>query len=163
MLRWYVITVTTGWKNDGGLTHLRRDNFVDFGHGHALLMSGENKYDAEVVVGIKRNGEYVFDDVVEIAPIAFVIKKEESSTTATTGNPIGDIHEDSFGSILAQDGGNVKHSLRDSDDLAAENERLKADVANLRLLRQYDAQTVKGVSAQGYGKHVLSPKKENPP
>lgn len=108
-----VVTVTTGWQKDGGLLHQRKDNFVDFDHGHALLMAGENKYDAEVVVGIKDNGEYVFYDVVDIAPASFETKKEEPSTTATTGKPIGDIHEDSSKSIVAQDDGTVKHSDRD--------------------------------------------------
>lgn len=36
-----VVTVTTGWQKDGGLLHQRKDNFVDFDHGHALLMAGE--------------------------------------------------------------------------------------------------------------------------
>lgn len=110
-----VVTVTTGWQKAGGLLHQRKDNFVDFDHGHALLMAGKNKYDAVVVVGIKDDGEYVFYDVVDIAPATFEIKKEEPSTTATTGNPIGDIHEDSSESMVAQDDGTVKHTDRDSE------------------------------------------------
>ncbi len=50
---------------------------------------------AEIVVGITDHGEAVFYDIVDMQPTNFDIKKSESSTTATTQDAIGDMHEDS--------------------------------------------------------------------
>mgnify|MGYP006967117595 CR=1 FL=1 len=109
-----IVVAATNWHRDGGLKHPRSDNFVDFDHGNTLIVSGDRKYSAEVVVGITDTGEAVFYDVVDMTPTAFDIKKEESPTTATTQNAIGDIHGDSSGGIVAQDGKNVNYSLSDS-------------------------------------------------
>ena len=105
-----IVTVATGWAKDGGLKHERNDNFVDFDHGHALIVAGENRYNAEVVVGITGKGEYVFYDVVDITPEAFQLEKEPL-TTATTDKPIGDIQRDSSGVNVAQRTQNVNRNL----------------------------------------------------
>lgn len=97
-----IVVATTNWSRDGGLKHQRDDNFVDFDHGTTLIMSGNAKYSAEVVVGITDSGEAVFYDVVDMTPTSFDIKKEETSTTATTQNAIGDIQEVSSDDILPQ-------------------------------------------------------------
>lgn len=105
-----IVTVATGWAKDGGLKHERNDNFVDFDHGHALIVAGENRYNAEVVVGITGKGEYVFYDVVDITPEDFQLEKEPL-TTATTDKPIGDIQRDSSGVNVAQRTQNVNRNL----------------------------------------------------
>lgn len=116
-----VITVTTGWQKDGGLVHPRNDNFVDFDHGTALIMSGNNQYRAEIVVGITDKGEYVFYDVTNINPDTYKMK-EEPHTTATTDKPIGDINRGSSDDNVSQPSDTVKEKLlsdRDNDYMKA--------------------------------------------
>lgn len=89
-----IITATTSWAKDGKLKHPRRDSFVDFTHGDVLIQAGANQYDAETVVGITADGEYVFYDVVDMTPTSFTTKKEPSPTAAGN-NASGDIQESS--------------------------------------------------------------------
>lgn len=102
-----VVVATTNWARDGRLEHPRADNFADFDHGITLIMAGENKYRAEVVVGITNNGDAVLYDVVDMQPTEFTLKKEKSSTTATTNNTLGDIHEESSTNSIRFDLQNV--------------------------------------------------------
>lgn len=89
-----IIIATTSWAKDGKLKHPRRDSFVDFAHGDVLIQAGANQYDAETVVGITADGEYVFYDVVDMTPTSFTTKKEPSPTAA--GNNVSsDIQESS--------------------------------------------------------------------
>ena len=97
-----IVFATTNWSRDGKLTHDRNDNFVDFDHGNTLVASGDRKYSAEVVVGIKKNGDAVFYDVVDMTPTEFEIKKENPSTDATTQNAIGIAQEDFSVPIISQ-------------------------------------------------------------
>lgn len=111
-----IVVAATNWSRDGGVKHARNDDFVDFDHGRTLIVSGDAKYSAEVVVGITDKGDAVFYDVVDMTPTEFDIIKEESPTTATTHNAIGDIQGDSLNNTVTQDGAGVKkYSL--SDDL----------------------------------------------
>ena len=89
-----IITATTSWAKDGKLKHPRRDSFVDFEHGDVLIQAGANQYDAETVVGITADGEYVFYDVVDMTPTSFTTKKEPSPTAAGD-NASSDIQESS--------------------------------------------------------------------
>lgn len=89
-----IITATTSWAKDGKLKHPRRDSFVDFVHGDVLIQAGANQYDAETVVGITADGEYVFYDVVDMTPTSFTTKKEPSPTAAGD-NASSDIQESS--------------------------------------------------------------------
>ena len=89
-----IITATTSWVKDGKLKHPRRDSFVDFTHGDVLIQAGANQYDAETVVGITADGEYVFYDVVDMTPTSFTTKKEPSPTAAGD-NASSDIQESS--------------------------------------------------------------------
>lgn len=89
-----IITATTSWAKDGKLKHPRRDSFVDFAHGDVLIQAGANQYDAETVVGITADGEYVFYDVVDMTPTSFTTKKEPSPTAAGS-NASSDIQESS--------------------------------------------------------------------
>ena len=89
-----IITATTSWAKDGKLKHPRRDSFVDFTHGDVLIQAGANQYDAETVVGITADGEYVFYDVADMTPTSFTTKKEPSPTAAGN-NASSDIQESS--------------------------------------------------------------------
>lgn len=89
-----IITATTSWAKDGKLKHPRRDSFVDFTHGDVLIQAGANQYDAETVVGITADGEYVFYNVVDMTPTSFTTKKEPSPTAAGN-NASSDIQESS--------------------------------------------------------------------
>jgi hypothetical protein len=89
-----IITATTSWAKDGKLKHPRGDSFVDFAHGDVLIQAGANQYDAETVVGITADGEYVFYDVVDMTPTSFTTKKEPSPTAAGD-NASSDIQESS--------------------------------------------------------------------
>lgn len=89
-----IITATTSWAKDGKLKHPRRDSFADFTHGDVLIQAGANQYDAETVVGITADGEYVFYDVVDMTPTSFTTKKEPSPTAAGN-NASSDIQESS--------------------------------------------------------------------
>ena len=89
-----IITATTSWAKNGKLKHPRRDSFVDFAHGDVLIQAGANQYDAETVVGITADGEYVFYDVVDMTPTSFTTKKEPSPTAAGS-NASSDIQESS--------------------------------------------------------------------
>lgn len=96
-----IITATTSWAKDGKLKHPRRDNFVDFAHGDVLIQAGANQYDAETVVGITADGEYVFYDVVDMTPTSFTTKKEPSPTAAGN-NASSDIQESSSGRSISR-------------------------------------------------------------
>ncbi len=110
-----IIVAATNWTRDGELTHPREDNFVDFDRGQTLIVSGDSKYVAEVVVGITAQGDAVFYDVVDMQPAEFETKKSESSTAVTTQNaPVG-IHEEFAGDILPQNGQNVNRNSKNSD------------------------------------------------
>ena len=96
-----IITATTSWAKDGKLKHPRRDSFVDFAHGDVLIQAGANQYDAETVVGITADGEYVFYDVVDMTPTSFTTKKEPSPTAAGN-NASSDIQESSSGRSISR-------------------------------------------------------------
>lgn len=96
-----IITATTSWAKDGKLKHPRRDSFVDFAHGDVLIQAGANQYDAETVVGITADGEYVFYDVVDMTPTSFTTKKEPSPTAAGS-NASSDIQESSSGRSISR-------------------------------------------------------------
>lgn len=96
-----IITATTSWAKDGKLKHPRRDSFVDFAHGDVLIQAGANQYDAETVVGITADGEYVFYDVVDMTPTSFTTKKEPPPTAAGN-NASSDIQESSSGRSISR-------------------------------------------------------------
>ena len=102
-----IITAATDWAKDGGLTHPRTGNLVDFAHGDVLIQSGNNRYDAKVVVGITDGGEYVFYDVVDMEPTSFA-KKEETPTAASSDEALSAIHGVSSDSNISGHGENVK-------------------------------------------------------
>ena len=115
-----IVVATTNWSRDGGLKHPRNDNFVDFDHGTVLIVSGDAKYIAEVVVGITNAGDAVFYDVVDLTPTSFEIKNAESPTTATTQNAVGDIQGDSAEDNVPQKGENVKRQYSLTDNTGRE-------------------------------------------
>ena len=82
-----VVIAATNWSRDGGLTHPRKDDFVDFDRGQTLIMSGTNQYSAVVIVGITDKGEFVFYDVEDMKPTAFDIKSERDLPAVTPDEP----------------------------------------------------------------------------
>lgn len=102
-----IITAATDWAKDGGLTHPRTGNLADFAHGDVLIQSGNNRYDAKVVVGITDGGEYVFYDVVDMEPTSFA-KKEETPTAASSDEALSAIHGVSSDNNISGRGENVK-------------------------------------------------------
>lgn len=126
-----IITATTDWTRDGTLTHPRTDSFVDFAHGDVLIQSGNNQYDARVVVGITSGGEYVFYDVVDMEPTSFA-KKEETPTTALSNKALGDIHGASLDDSISKGSENVKYSAFNEEvarQLAGKDrEKTKSDI-----------------------------------
>ncbi len=116
-----IVVAATNWSRDGGLTHDRNDNFVDFDHGQTLIMSGNTKYSAEVVVGITDKGEAVFYDVVDMTPTTFDIKEGESSTTATMQNAVGDIYENSPNGIIPQNPEKSTENRKNSFSIGGED------------------------------------------
>lgn len=81
-----------------------------------LIVVGNSKYSAEVVVGITVAGDAVLYDVVSMTTVAFNIKKAEFSTTATTQNAIGDINENSTNTIISPNTPTVNKQLSLSED-----------------------------------------------
>ena len=114
-----VVLATTQWSQDGKLTHLRKDNFIDFLHGNVLIKAIDNMYSAQVVVGITKNGQYVFYDLVDMKPTSFDIKKEPP-TTVSSNNTLNDIHGDSFGNNIAPGAKDVNNKFSLSDPAEVE-------------------------------------------
>ena len=102
-----VVIVATDWARDGGVIHPRTDKFVDFDHGKTLITAGDSTYSAEVVVGITKNGNAVFYDVVDLTPVEFELKKEESHSAVTAAEPRNAINGDSSGDSIRKSSRNV--------------------------------------------------------
>lgn len=109
-----VVIAVSDWNRDGGLKHPRNDNFVDFDHGKTLIMSGKNKYTAEVIIGITDSGDSIFYDIVNMKPATFEIKKEESPTGVTTQKAIDTAHEDSSENTISQDTASVNRNFSEN-------------------------------------------------
>lgn len=132
-----IVIATTSWDLDGELKHPRTDNFVDFARGEVLIQAGTNQYDAETVVGITKEGEYVLYDLVDMEPIRFEIK-EEPSTAAASNEAVSAIQEDSSGASISENAGSVngeeKLSVKGSRDLQKQIDALERQ--NQRLKEQ---------------------------
>ena len=144
-----IITATTDWTRDGTLTHPRTDSFVDFAHGDVLIQSGNNQYDARVVVGITSGGEYVFYDVVDMEPTSFA-KKEETPTTALSNKALGDIHGASLDDSISKGSENVKYSAF-NEEVARDAAARRGLTAEERRGRKPDTGDENTVFADGSG------------
>ena len=122
-----IITATTSWAKDGKLKHPRKDSFADFAHGDVLIQAGANQYDAETVVGITADGEYVFYDVVDMTPTNFQTKKEPSPAAAGR-NASSAIQESSSERSISQSAEKSNREiLGSSAALAADGRKARAD------------------------------------
>lgn len=74
-----IVLASTDYINEE-LKHSRRDEFTQFAKGDVLLQINNNKYTANVVVGITDDSETVLYDVVNVQPTNFQLK------TGTTNN-----------------------------------------------------------------------------
>lgn len=70
-----ILQASTDYVNEAP-KHERRDDIVDFGRGNVQIMVGGQMYDAEVIVGSKKDGSMILYDFVEMT------KKEETQRTA---------------------------------------------------------------------------------
>ncbi len=113
-----VVIAATDWARDGGVIHPRSDKFVDFDHGKTLIEAGDSTYSAEVAVGITKNGDAVFYDVVDLTPVKFELKKEESHSAVTAVEPRNAITGDSSGDSIRKSSRNVNSV---SDQTETEN------------------------------------------
>lgn len=120
-----VVIAATDWARDGKLLHPRTDNFVDFEHGKVLIEAGKNQYSAEVVVGITKDGDSVFYDVVDIQPTQFTTKKVDPSPNVTTNKSPDAAYESSTTGSIANRGENVKQKY--SRELDSEYMELAKD------------------------------------
>lgn len=73
-----IVWASTDYTNENP-KHLRKDDFVDFARGKVLLQSGENKYNASVIIGKRSNGELALYDVVDYKPADFVLKSKKDA------------------------------------------------------------------------------------
>ena len=120
-----VVIAATDWARDGKLLHPRTDNFVDFEHGKVLIEAGKNQYSAEVVVGITKDGDSVFYDVVDIQPTQFTTKKVDPPPNVTTNKSPDAAYESSTTGSIANRGENVKQKY--SRELDSEYMELAED------------------------------------
>lgn len=128
-----IVIATTSWDLDGELKHPRSDNFVDFARGDVLIQAGVNQYDAETVVGVTKDGEFVLYDLVDMEPTNFKVK-EEPSTAAAGKDAVSAIQEDSSGDSISNDPPDV-NGKNTSDD-SSERESIKG---SRDLQKQIDA------------------------
>lgn len=132
-----IVIATTSWDLDGELKHPRTDNFVDFARGEVLIQAGTNQYDAETVVGITKEGEYVLYDLVDMEPTRFEIKEEPSTAAASTeaGSAIQeDSSDDSIPENADSVNGEERLSVKGSRDLQKQIDALERQ--NKRLKEQ---------------------------
>ena len=127
-----IIIATTSLTRDGGLTHERNDNFVDFAHGTVLIQAGNNQYEARTVIGITENGENVFYDVVSMKPTSFKIIEESSVTAASDITAVSNIQENPSDSRVPQRGGNVKTQFSVAEGIKADAESQEGNRADIR-------------------------------
>ena len=73
---------------------------------------------------------WLFYDITNMQPTDFEIEKAESPTTATTTESIGDIHEDSAGTIVSENSDDVNPSSGNSRS----SSRKSTDMSNRALL-----------------------------
>ncbi len=72
-----IILASRGYINEG-LKHARKDNIRDFARGTVLLRIGQNDYQADVIVGSKKNGDLLLYDVVNMQETAIDEKKKRT-------------------------------------------------------------------------------------
>lgn len=70
-----IILASRDYINEG-LKHTRKDNIRDFARGTVLLRIGANDYQADVIVGGKRNGDLLLYDVVNMQKTEINEKKK---------------------------------------------------------------------------------------
>ena len=126
-----ILISTQSLNSDGGLKKSRSDDFVDFHRGKVLLCIKEAKYEAEVLIGETKKGDFIFYDLLEIHSSTFVLKvneKEKILPTVTPQNTFDDIPKDLSIDIIPENAEKVNTSdeknsnpLYDKDPPIADN------------------------------------------
>ena len=108
-----ILISTQSLNSDGGLKKSRSDDFVDFHRGKVLLCIKEAKYEAQVLIGETKKGDFIFYDLLEIHSSTFVLKvneKEKILPTVTPQNTFDDIPKDLSIDIIPENPVNVNTS-----------------------------------------------------
>ena len=75
-----ILMAATDWVNEGP-KHSRKDDIADFARGNVLLRIGNNDYEAEVVVGARKNGKLRLYDILNLASTSFIEKETDTVDT----------------------------------------------------------------------------------
>ena len=110
-----IVAATVAWKNDGGLKHPRKDDFVDFVKGNVLIDSGNAKYSASVVIGVNKHGEYTLYDITNITKEDFSYKKADVPPDFMRNKPRESVLGKSTDITIARPDDSVKHSMRETE------------------------------------------------
>lgn len=75
-----ILKASRDYVNEAPL-HPRKDNITDFARGNVLIRVGSNDYNAEVIVGTKRNGDMILYDIINLKPEQIIQKDKKISDT----------------------------------------------------------------------------------
>lgn len=110
-----IVIASTRYVSEG-LNHSRKDNFSDFARGNVLLQVGGRKYSAEVIIGMKSNGDAVLYDVVNINGKNFDVKKKTNPNPDTSDNRVTRREDSSPTDRIPQKEESVNtHSMQDGE------------------------------------------------
>lgn len=142
-----LVYATTNYINEAPL-HKRKDNIVDFARGSVLMMVGNRKYAADVVVAVTRTGKCELYDVVGLDDfVKFDIKKADNSKG---GNPqLGKSPENelSTNTIISQTDSSVNtefmvkvHAVAHIDELVeiSKNKESQETIKRIMILQKMD-------------------------
>ena len=120
--------------------HIRKDDIVEFARGNVAYKIGDKGYEAEVVVGIRKNGNAVLYDLVN------VYEKKIVEKSVAKGNNKYSLRREDFSTDdnIAQNNNNVntknkKYSLSESNsNLLSEDEKARSDKKNIEPYGNYN-------------------------
>ena len=124
-----ILLASKNYVNEG-LNHTRKDNIRDFARGRVLLRVGNYDYTADVIVGMRENGNMILYDIINLQPTR--IKTKETGTAITENpSPGADRSTVSVSDISirnSQENSNAKFSMRNDTG------------SNQEILEDYDQQ-----------------------
>lgn len=107
-----IILASREYINEG-LKHARKDTIKDFARGNVLVRIGSSDYNAEVIVGTKRNGEMLLYDIVNLQKTEIKERKSTKPTSQTAVSRKGTLlNENSM--LQNEENVNTQFSMRNS-------------------------------------------------
>ncbi len=107
-----IILASREYINEG-LKHARKDTIKDFARGNVLTRIGSSDYNAEVIVGTKRNGEMLLYDIVNLQKTEIKERKSTKPTSQTAVSRKGTLpNENSM--LQNEENVNTQFSMRNS-------------------------------------------------